>query len=287
MYALCVSSEKRLTIMQKTNDGNKYIGIDILHNVNPSIRADNFTLRNVNVYEFDGENFTILPNTSIVTGGEWDCAIKELGKSDFMGGISHGDEVYTSVVAFVDGKLIDIDNDNFLMECNEVDFYTKSHLLEVDNPVDNILAQHDKKFIINKSGIYVEQRVKFLQSIELDNSYLLMLPIARDISGVYVTNKGYMDNDYAIKDLSNQGNVITGTKAKSVTIYNQGAGHQVKARVELIDSNNETDDFWMFLPTSAYNKIYQRFVHNKTTEINEVWYCKAKFNIEYSGFVEP
>jgi len=267
-------------------DGNYYLGTKFY---NLAVSADNanvWHLGQVNLYTKLEDVFTIVANTTFVLSGEWECALKETGAIDFMGGNAHGDEVYTDFLFLLDGKVL-LPTGNYIEIGKNIEILVNSKLNRVGTPAD-FVAEHYKHLLINKKEIILTQRIKWLQEVILDASYLTMLPVNRDISSVVVTNKGFFDEDYVLLDFgpshTNNGYRLN---SKSVSIYNNGNGHLFHARVEEMQGSDNNE--FVNVTNSAspnYNKIYFGYTAGKTTAVNEVWNYKSRYIYDYSGVLE-
>ena len=271
-------------------DGIYYLGTEFYNEVVPFdinnivSNANVWHLGQVNLYLKNGDVFTQQANTTFILAGEWECALKEFGASDFVGGNAHGDENYTDFVAILDGKILDTTT-SYGLSGNRLEILCNSILNRVSTPNDNI-AEHNKLYIITKEGIELSQRVKWLQVLTMDKSYMTMLPTTRSIGGVYVTNKGFRNNTYAIEDLS-EGHTLSYTKnTNRVTEYNSDLGHQFTCSVEFpVTSPLPNSDVFISNSTSPlYNKIYYDYCGSGyVTTVGEEWKLKTIFKYDYMG----
>lgn len=173
-----VDTDKIIISTYTKIDENKKLRIDIIKYIYPE---DNSTgSANSNVWVMGGvyvvNNEHLIQNT-VVLPVEWDCAIKEVGASDFMGGKQHGDEIYQEYYVYADGKLLTPISvfEPFYCDCIELIQYSK--LNRVGSPTDYML-NHTKHIKIERNHVFCEQSFKALQTFEVGLSYTAMLPIS-------------------------------------------------------------------------------------------------------------
>ena len=99
---------------------NGYVGYRFGRRISNSINLDTWLLRNGTA-----KGITLWSETDI------EAPIKEVGASDFIGGI-HGDEQYETVQILVDGILLDM-NANYDMTFNNLTIFVKSTLYRCDS----------------------------------------------------------------------------------------------------------------------------------------------------------
>ena len=83
----------------KYGDGSAYLSTEFMKSTIVAINSDVYHLQRVYLSTKIGDSFFEQPASSMVINGEWECAIKESGAVDFIGGTAHGDENMTELIA--------------------------------------------------------------------------------------------------------------------------------------------------------------------------------------------
>ena len=294
LWVFYTASTKTFIFLQqcKYGLGNYYLGVKFFRETDVGTNADMWCLSNVGVYLKSGTTFTNVVGR-VVQNGEWTCAIKEDGAADFVGGRTHGDELYSNAVIMVDGKAVDL-TANLTVPCQEVEILITSVLNRCATPAENI-ANHSTHIIISAKDIITEQVIEFLDDMTLDISYMTMLSVTRnlgatvsteDVTGLpYVTNEGFKNGDFEVLDLSfGHTNNAHDAGVSTVSLYNDGAGHQFRVRIDILESNELASAAMFFDNSPVYNKIYFGYCgDNYAVTTGTVWRNKARYTMNYSG----
>lgn len=100
--------------------------------------------KNCDVWRINGASDATLVNGTITLGqtllrnGEIETAVKQPGKADFSGGLAHGNQVKSEVVALADGKLFDPTSTLTGFYAKTLDIYQTSALYEYGNAANKI-----------------------------------------------------------------------------------------------------------------------------------------------------
>ena len=209
----------------------------------------------------------------VVNGGEYEMALQIDGRSDFIGGIAHGDEVINDITFLVNGNEIsDITSLTNITEFDELKIVETTKLYD---PADGATlstvgqftpcATHGKEYTFTKDGIRLRQFVKWLKAETLTASYMTMFPIVRgndSVSELQITDTFYADDDYLNYDVSTivgaSGNAWAWRKnIEHAVIWSDESG--VSAEVIMLKQpmieNNGARQFKV-QDSSAYNKLY-------------------------------
>ena len=263
------SGIEALKLYLPTKDG--YVNHNIVHSVMKSTNCDTWRL---SVAYFCNNAFeSVRPLTR--SGAEWEMALKIKGRPDFIGGYAHGDEVFQKIKLTVDGK-----------ECKFADFSVPKCFSELIfevwsvgyDPIDskNEALLHYKKFIVNESGIKVEQRVEWLQDFELENSYMAMMPPLK-----CETNHYFDDNDIAIKEIPQIVSIAKTSAAKTLYLLGK-AGFKFGLCAEKYLSVENGENTYLISDNGGvpYNKLYFVLHHGGFVNKGEVWATVTKYTIE-------
>src|SRR5690606_27777920 len=131
-----------------------------LTRLNTKRNASNYDIWNLNgASQCERDKYgRFIEKLELVTEGEWELAIREVGAKDFFGGDAHGDEITTSIEVFVDGDKIDL-NKREGYEANEFRIMASSDLYR-DNTMTEKLelaGHHLKNYVFNKEGLTLDQ----------------------------------------------------------------------------------------------------------------------------------
>lgn len=243
--------EAHMTILKRCgNDSKLFLGQEFFKKASQTSNYKCWRLGELHLYEKIGNEFCFYKGSIIVTG-EWECAIKEEGAEDFVGGNAHGDEQLVSIVASLDGKKLDL-NTNFIVTGRDLEILRDSILDRCNTPGDQVI-KHFVRYHITTEGILINQTVEWLQQMTLGNSYLVMCPIAREY-----TPWAYIDTTNEFADIS------TAEHTRPSKAGNKGHyslwGDNFFIKIEF-ECDGAFDTCRSFITNSErYNKVYHDFV---------------------------
>lgn len=144
------------------------------------------------LYDLPSINAEETTTTRASAAGEFECALRIIGRDDFSGGITHGDEQLTSIKFFADGEEIGAEDIAENQMCREFRVVRTSDLYD---PADHTtkIAEHGCEYIFKDGKCTINQSVKWLVAVALDNCFLAMLPIRKSHS-----QYRYDDTDFEI-----------------------------------------------------------------------------------------
>lgn len=261
---------------------NHFIEYELERNEDPSKRMDVWRL--VNLYdvipskeseplafsrEFNGE--------SIVTSGEWECAIIEDGANDFMGGY-HGYEELESYALIIDGERV-TDFDSFeLIIAKELIFKQESSL--ISQLTGDTAASHVKEFSFTSEGLDLKQTVGWLDEIEVKSAYLTMFPIKRTLSKlpeIQVTDEAQRESTNTYEYIATKDFSIKRTKDEKVFITGDDSGFYGNITLR---RNINLPNYSVFVSNaSQYNKVYFDFSGKHKTVKGESWETNSTYDL--------
>lgn len=197
--------------------------------------------------------------------GEWECALHLDGRSDFSGGIVHGDEVDTDIKVFVDGTLTNIASLNTY--CNELKIVRHSNLYD-PNDSTTVIAEHGVEYIYTNDGLKINQSIKWRVAETLTNCFLAMLPIIK----IYSKYR-YDDTGFDIVENNQTKYSITIPNAKSVTEYSTDYDCVVQMSIPVYPTGLTGGDCALVTDNGGlnYNKVYFPVCTSGTSQIGELW----------------
>lgn len=267
------SSTERLNIYMPTYEG--YIKYEFLHSVNSNNNCDVWRIGRA--YHVD-DNFAEL--TQLTTNGEWECAIKLQNRDDFAGGYNHGDEVYTSMTVYIDGKAIDITTLTDMGSFEDIEIIQHSNLYD-PNDSTTIFAEHGSchKFgIKGKNNLEIEQGIKWLGGYMAMPSYLAMFTPLKN-----TTDKIYNDVSFVAETITLPQTI---SNVRNVTLSKDSLNFSCDFGIEKYpDVDNLSGTFFMTDNSGQpYNKCYYYACgNNASVASGDVWKSKTIYNLEVRG----
>lgn len=297
VYLDFLNDYKILMIYMKTAK-NYYLGYNFRYMKadysasNSSSNYDIWRLRDVKIYTKDSNDvFTKINDTSLIhSASEWECAIKEVGSPDFVGGSTHGDELLDDIIFMLDGVAYTNVTQISGQKCKELRIIRTSRLYRADTNSETKIATHYVDYLFKNNEIIIDQKVNWLVDTTCGISYLTMLGAKRSDSEVQITSSALKDGEGVIYDVS-QDNYSNGafdtTKGckKAYLWNNSNSGFKSSMSVEVLESNNFENNNFKFDNRPDYNKFYFDFCGNNFNVQNgDVWFNKAKYKIDFIGF---
>lgn len=216
---------------------------------------------------------------TLTTAGEWEAAIKISGRSDFMGGVAHGDEVFNNIVFVIDGKPTNVTGITDPMSFDEIRIYEDSNLYDPNDSVTAV-AKHTSEHIFNSNGVTINQSILWQASLTLAESYMAMFPVAQAVTTHYCVDKDFTPNAIPSGGFDNL--VKPNTKKVCLWGANFFAEFGIEAYTDfvspprLLAHNNGG---------TSYNKCYfysTTATGGTTVSTGDEWKTTTKFKLVYS-----
>ncbi len=259
-----------------------YLHYEFGHCVYAPTNADNWRISLL--YSVDDD---LNERFGITQRGEWEMAITLKGRSDFMGGIAHGDEVVKNIAVYVDGRKTALSDLTQLTRFEELKIVEQTELFDPNDSTTHV-ADHGKEYVFNADELHLRQTVQWLVDEELGTSYMLMFPVYRGndaASALQVTDHFYANDDFTEYDVSVGGDYNSGgygwrKNVTMATIYSEKSGFC--GTVEMIEQPvlGGGGSFMVQRTLNSYNKLYwsiagttgDAFVH-----ANDRWYVHTRY----------
>ena len=245
---------QNLLVLKKcVGNDELFLGQNFMKIVDDAINSNCWRLGTLDMYKRIGNEFVVC-ESGIIISGEWECAIKESGAADFMGGNAHGDEQILDITATLDGKPLDLSS-SFVATGASLDIVRHSILNRCHVPGDNVI-DHTVSYSITPESITIDQTAEWLQDMVVESSYLLMCPISR----AYITS-AMIEGQNEVVDISYAGHSrpsLSGNKGH-FSLW----GDKFTAEIEYECIEGAFDGAFSFISPSsspAYNKFYYNFV---------------------------
>ena len=227
--------------------GKGFMRYAFKHNINAEIVCN--TWRIDSLYACD-ENFS--ERFKATTSGEWECAVRLDGRSDFSGGVAHGDEMTTDIVFILNGQPYTAEEISALDQT----WFEELRIVETStlyDPLDDVtaIATHTKEYIFNKENLTLTQHVKWLITDNLSTCYLAMLTPAKTCTDMF-----YCDTELTpVASLSAYGNH---DNVKRAIQYDTEAGFLCSMEILEYPSGYPGSDIFSLRDNSGgdYNKMY-------------------------------
>lgn len=206
----------------------RYLRYRMQRKPSPTINSDVWRWHEVWEVERTGDYaFTTL--LQICNPGENEMAIRQLDKSDFMGGTAHGDEELFTVTMLIDGVATPLGGTGNY-RARRVEFLQGSDMYEVDTvpAKSNRVAKSYKRWIFENGNVELFNNVAWEKSITLSLTFMTMLTLLRWNGDTQISDRGYRAPLYLTEDISNSYAVTMGlggtgfTNGETVTITDNG-----------------------------------------------------------------
>src|SRR5690625_1327628 len=283
IYIQVNNDEVKIYIKGSNTESDHYLGYQMKHlqkELDQEEASSNYDIWKLNgAHEYSrskSDKFRLVQE--VVRTGEWEMAFWERGATDFVGGSAHGDEVMSSVEAFIDGEQITLDQ---LIESEATEFVlsTTSDIYR-DNTITEdleLIGNHKKVYTFNKEGLSLEQEVEFKEDLLWYRPYLTMLPILRSKDDAQVTDTYEVNGEqFDVSEAGFEEQFIESEKAK---IWSEESG--ITATIENKEKSLDTPTIYHVANSPDYNKLYFAYVFddNKVNE-GDVWSQTTKFTID-------
>ena len=252
-------STEQLHISIPINDIGTRMKYSLGHCVKASVNADVWRIMYAYLVKPTGQS------RQMTIHGEWECAVKIDGRSDFSGGQTHGDEVMTSVTAFVDGLETDIEDIGGY--CKEIKIVRKSNLYD-PNDGTTLIAEHGVEYIFNQNGLTINQSINWKVEASLTTCYLAMLPIAKAYSQYRFDN-----TSFNVVENTQTSYSVNIPKATEVTEYSDTYEDMFTMGVGRYPSGMTGGDCALISDNGGlgYNKVYFPVCSSANVDIGTLW----------------
>lgn len=256
---------------------NKWFEYELIYTTNSSITANSWGLDRM--WSVDRTSaYTYTKTMGIVTNGSWTFAVFVNGAASFVGG-PHGYEFVTNAFVSWDGGVI------ALPVATTTNITTRRLSLMQSAGVYEFatstkLAEHSWVMEWTADRLRVNQWIEWASNKTLDDAYMTMLPIARNMGAVQITDRAIISPYYIVKDVSainfpanseRQGN--------DVTMWGLTSGIVARVVVTKWPATDPTKRAAFIIHNDAtYNKIYFDVAGVGLNVIaGEIWDCSAEY----------
>lgn len=240
--------------------GECIIRYDLTHNITSDKMKDVWRIQYAYLVAYNKE-------TPITINGEWECAFLINGQNDATGGDLHGyEEIQGDLYVFVDGTLKSASSLSDGKYFNDLKIVETTYMYKQDATK---VAEHGREYTFNINGILLKQTLKFVESLLLDNCYMMMLPAAKSL-----TNKYYTDVDFVVNNIASLPIYKDGVKSFSIL------GNDFKANI--ISQNYPELPATLLIHDNggrAYNKCYLFAAFNKNVSANTKFESSVLYQI--------
>lgn len=230
--------------------------------------------------------------------GETEMAIKIFGRSDFIGGTTHGDEwmISETLVFAINGKIID--DITSLTENTVFDTFKCYLVSNLYDPNDHItlVGVHGREWIFDASGLYIGQTVKFNADLTMSESYMPMICALRgndtastlQVTDTYIDDGNYQNYNVAVGGFTTYPNQRK-TGIKRVNLFGKISG--IDITVDYLDQPEglRMGGNFLYNGVNTYNKLYNCLCGYGNSEANtqavsngDKWVAKSKISVNVS-----
>lgn len=222
-------------------------------------------------------------------GAEWEMALRIKDRPDFTGGFAHGDEIYSSLITFVDGRYVDITSLTDLTNFNELKIIVNSTCYDPNDSV-TIAFYHSKELIWTKDGLTVNQRVEWLNDYDLASCYLAMMPPLKYLNEdntKIVTDTFYTNTNYIPTTIPTSDNFSVTYKAPVPTkacVFGTSSGITCTMSIPKYVTTYEKGYYFLLTDNSSnnYNKMYFSIAQlGDSVTAGTIWDTTTCYNIQF------
>ena len=256
-------------------------------------------MSNSNIWRINGlwgcSESMALDHQILANAGEWTLAIQHSDNTqsegvvkDFVGGW-HGDELLNSVKFFVDGAEF---NQDFLASsiksAMEIQVVQSSTIYFQNTNIP--LCKHLSIFTFDKDGLNMKHQIEWLTNTNIKKIFGVMLPILRNVTGGFVTNKSSRTSEFhtQIDDNSTAGAVMRFTQVKEGHSFKQWGNIGFSCETKILKLPNKFESQSAFVSSATqYNKLYVSAFNaaNETTDYaviaGDIWEFETQYLFNY------
>lgn len=252
-----------------------------LHNA-PSVNENSNTWQIGPVYSCDS---SFEPQTKLVTGGEFELALRENGAADFCGGNNHGDENTDTFNLWIDGKMIssfsELSED--ILPFGRIQAVEEATINRCNTPSDDII-KHQKMWTFEQGKVLVDQTIKFLEQLSMDTVLVCMFPAMREIFPY-----GVRQSSIGVETMTSQG--FDSPKTNGNEMFYRMYGPNVVADIRAKTNNpNDAASLWINSSSAELNKLYFTYfgsavnsANPTTVSANTIIQAESEYKISYTA----
>ena len=219
---------------------------------------------------------------NLSANAEWECALRLNGRDDFSGGHTHGDEIMTAATLLLDGAPVTISSLTTLTEFRTLQLIRTSKMYD---PADHTtaIADHGVKYTFDKSGLRIDQSIKWLVAAQLANCFLCMFPPAKNR-----LDRAVVNTDFSVIELPSENDAplttVTKPNADAVTMWDTSGGFSAVVSVPVYPRGLTGGDQLSISDNSgnSYNKVYFKVCGGGNSTVGELWKSTSLYKIDYS-----
>ena len=260
-------STERVDVYIPTGVG--YIDYEFVHSVRQEVNSNVWRMAFAYACDKDFER-----RYTLTTSGEWECAVHLEGRTDFSGGVIHGDEVLTGdAIFFVDGAIVDITKYNKLTAFTNFAVVESTELYD-PNDSTTIIAHHGSEHIFNKDGLKINQSLLWVAAQNLTSCYLAM-----HLPAKAVTDHMYTDNSIIPFEITTYG--ISFPESKRAIVYGEDSGVRTEFSIGAYPVMANGNRLFMTDNNGgAYNKCYFVVTTDAVIEANTLWKTETYYKFD-------
>ena len=263
------TGDEKFIVYQKISD-DKYIGIDLEHNVDASIQIDLWRIKQAFLYTYNGSGMIKDSTKEMLQGGESEFTYRGndgagTDNADFTGGL-HGDEIQISANFYANGvEISDISSNIALTPCSDF-YYTNKSNTKTFGTTNNE-AEHYKITTFSNKGYNTKNVIKWL--IVPNFSYWY-----HGISSVSKDTASQVHNEYLDSFVANSDNTFKLVNDELNEYYgsNESNGLSCFITSKLLKPVNENANCEIKVwDTTTYTKYYRTFTPASNPSIGDIY----------------
>lgn len=176
------NSTEKIEVYVPTKNG--FIRYDVLHCISIPKNANVWRMGYAYFVDNNFENPVVL-----TVFGEWECALHLDNNGDYIGGITHGNEILNQFALFIDGVYSDITTYKNLTQVTTVKIVSSTNMYD---PTDSSIqiAERGCERAFSSDGLTIKQTVTWSKDVNTTWCYMAMnLPLKTMVEKVYDNTK--------------------------------------------------------------------------------------------------
>ena len=250
-----------------------YVRYDFLHCVRESNNANIWRIGFAYAVDDDlNERF------ALTTSGEWETTVKLSGRSDFSGGITHGDVQMKDILFFVNGSVADVTTITELTEFESLRIVQTSDFYDPSSQEDKI-SENGIEYIFTDNDVLVNQSLlwKVTESTQLAAAYMSMHLPAKACTDTFYTDVNIVPT---LLDGTSYGRVEGARKA---VVYGSTSGVFTEFSAEKYPTEKDGGNALLITDNGggAYNKCYYVVSdHRAWVKADELWQSSVRYSFD-------
>lgn len=218
----------------------------------------------------------------ICNDGEAECAIQEQGKADFIGGMNHGNEIFSVATLLVDGVPRDLATTG-IYTCKRLQLFVASVLNRHGDSATTLADKYIYWDVTRGGGLQLRNTIKWrVGGVVVTRAYMTMLGIYRrnPANTESITDAGAREPLWLPEPMATDGSFA---EVRSLARYAKAWGpNGISAEVEILQAPSIDNWQFYFAQFAGRNKFYFGDIPSPyvTTTAGMTWECRSRIKLD-------